>query len=48
MKKHLLFITFIFSLAALVGAYLSGNYVAVWAWITASITSIDHFITLNS
>lgn len=48
MKKHLVFITFIFSLASLVHAYLNSDYLAFLGWLTASIASIDHFFTLKN
>jgi len=47
MKKHFVFLTFIFSVVSAVTAYFSGNLIALLGWITAAITSIDHFFTLK-
>lgn len=48
MKKHFVFITFIFSLTSAVGAYLNSDLLAFLGWFTAAVASIDHFFTLRN
>jgi hypothetical protein len=47
MKKHFVFLTFIFSVVSAVSAYFTGNWIALLGWITAAIASLDHFFTLK-
>lgn len=47
MKKHFVFLTFIFSSASAVTAYFTGNWIALIGWTTAAIASIDHYFTLR-
>lgn len=47
MKRHFVFLTFIFSVLSAASAYLTGNWIALIGWTTAAIASIDHFLTLK-
>jgi hypothetical protein len=48
MKKHLIFLTFIFSLISFVNSCISGDIMAILGWMTATFASIDHFMTLRN
>jgi hypothetical protein len=47
MKRHFVFLTFIFSVVSAFSAYISGDYMAFLGWMTAAVASIDHFLTLR-
>lgn len=47
MKKHFVFLTFVFSVVNVVTSFLTGDLVSLIAWLTAAIASLDHFITLK-
>lgn len=47
MKRHFVFLTFIFSFISAFGAYLNSDWLTLIAWLTAAIASLDHFFTLR-
>lgn len=47
MKKHLIFLTFVFSVVCAFNSYQLNNFISVLGWSTAAITSLDHFLTLR-
>jgi hypothetical protein len=47
MKKHFIFITFIFSVVNIVSSYMVGDIFCLMGWLTSAIASLDHFFTLR-
>ena len=47
MKKHFVFLTFIFSLVNIVTSYMIGDMFSLMGWVTSAIASLDHFFTLK-
>lgn len=47
MKKQFLFIVFVLSCVNTCTCFMIGDSVAAIAWVTAAISSIDHFNTLR-
>lgn len=47
MKRHFVFLTFIFSMISAVSAFITKDYLALIGFVTAAIASLDHFFTLR-
>lgn len=47
MKRHFVFLTFIFSFISAFGAFMNSDWPLLIAWLTAAIASLDHFFTLR-